>query len=238
MIKRRLQSGFELEATSEYGISDVKPTSKEIEYWLNCGKDKFVKTRYSGFNIKSTGYEQDQKRIDDLRLLTTTSVINTTKINDSKYEIELPNNYMFATGESASIYPLSSEAKKCWLIKDGDYIQYLVPLMECVTENIDEKLINKLSDHRLQYDQTRPLRLYEGNKVYLFSDGNYSIPKFFLTYIRYPEYIDLHNNPESEYTDLPEHTQGEIIKLAVQLYLENKTNPRYNTFSNEVNSME
>ena len=37
---------------------------------------------------------------------------------------------------------------------------------------------------------------------------------------------------------MPEHTHLEIIKLAVQAYLENQMNQRYNSYSNEINTME
>lgn len=49
-----------------------KPMSTDTEYWLNQGLEKFYKTRYTGLNFKRTGFEQDQKRIDDLRTLIST----------------------------------------------------------------------------------------------------------------------------------------------------------------------
>ena len=63
-----LQSAFELEiAKLDDNLS--KPQSTDTEYWLNRGLEKFYKTRYSGINYKNTGFEQNQKRIDDLRTL-------------------------------------------------------------------------------------------------------------------------------------------------------------------------
>ena len=65
-----LQTAFE----TEIGLLDnniEKPVTADIEYWLMAGLDKFIKTRYSGINYKRTAFEQDQKRIDDLRTLVT-----------------------------------------------------------------------------------------------------------------------------------------------------------------------
>ena len=56
--------------------------------------------------------------------------------------------------------------------------------------------------------------------------------------IKKPIKIDLTTSPFSNYTDMPEHTHLEIIKLAVQAYLENQMNQRYNSYSNEINVME
>ena len=65
-----LQVAFELEINKlDDGLN--KPKSDDIEYWLNVGLDKFVKTRYSGVNTKGESFEQSQKRIDDLRTLVT-----------------------------------------------------------------------------------------------------------------------------------------------------------------------
>ena len=47
----------------------AKLTSDTIFAFLNEAIDKFYKTRYSGTNIKGEGFEQSQKRIDDLRFL-------------------------------------------------------------------------------------------------------------------------------------------------------------------------
>ena len=35
-----------------------------------------------------------------------------------------------------------------------------------------------------------------------------------MTYLRKPKYIDIHEKPFDEYTDMPEHTHSEIVKLA------------------------
>ena len=53
-----LQEAFEIEI-NKIDANFEKPKSIDIEYWLNKGLEKFYKTRYSGINYKSTGFEQD-----------------------------------------------------------------------------------------------------------------------------------------------------------------------------------
>lgn len=71
MTHVELQAAFELEI-NQIDANLEKPKSIDIEYWLNRGLEKFYKTRYTGVNNKGLGFEQDQKRIDDLRTLVCT----------------------------------------------------------------------------------------------------------------------------------------------------------------------
>lgn len=51
---------------------------EEIDFWLNEAIDRFIKTRYSGMNVKRESFEQSQKRTDDLRSLVKESRIPPT----------------------------------------------------------------------------------------------------------------------------------------------------------------
>ena len=52
----------------------------------------------------------------------------------------------------------------------------------------------------------RPLRLYEGNEIHLYTDGNYNIRNYILTYLRTPKKISLTDAPVS-YTHLEEEVE-------------------------------
>ena len=70
-----------------------------------------------------------------------------------------------------------------------------------------------------------------------YTDENYKISDCDITYLKKPTAITFAND-SAEYTDLPEHTHQEIVKLAVQMYLESIADQRYTSYSNEVNTME
>jgi hypothetical protein len=59
--------------------------------------------------------------------------------------------------------------------------------------------------------------------------------KYYIRYIRKPVEVDIVGDVSS---DLPEHTHDELVKLAVQMALENIEQPRYGTYSREVSTME
>ena len=88
-------------------VTTYKLNSDTIFSFINEAIDKFYKTRYSGINSKSEGFEQSQKRIDDLRSLVKTEKYTSTITNtDNRYEIELPSDYVMLLGDTAGIQPL------------------------------------------------------------------------------------------------------------------------------------
>ena len=87
---------------------------EEIEFWLNEAIEKFAKTRYSGMNPKQQGFEQSQKRIDDLRTLVRevrlsleAPTTNVNKPNSRTGSITLLPNYWFSLGEEVLIAYIS-----------------------------------------------------------------------------------------------------------------------------------
>ena len=91
MTHRQLQIGFERAAKMADPTLEIenKLNSDTIFACLNIGKDKFIKTRYSGYNSKAEGFEETQKRIDDLRTLVTIEQYDTITDNS----ITLPEDY-------------------------------------------------------------------------------------------------------------------------------------------------
>lgn len=257
-----LQIAFELEINK---LDDVltKPTTSDIEYWLNIGLNKFVKTRYSGINYKTEGFEQSQKRIDDLRTLLVditydypadniytlvypfiygpvltepqTGVLTVSKSAfETQYNITLPTNYMFTVGEE--VYIISPDSS--WPTYENVPLSKRTSVIEATIDNVTEKLENSLSEYRFHGNTGKPIRIYNNNNIILYTDNQYIVSKYKLTYLRIPTKIDIHANPTLDYLDMPEHTHIEIVKLAVQAYLENQSNQRYSTYSNEVATME
>ena len=82
--------------------------TEEIDDWLNNAIRKFVKTRYSGVNVKQEAFEQTQKRIDDLRTLVREQalVCSTGSLKSNSYIADLTTlsfTYWLALGEESLI---------------------------------------------------------------------------------------------------------------------------------------
>lgn len=216
-----------------------KLNSDTIFSFINEAIDKFYKTRYSGINAKTEGFEQSQKRIDDLRTLIKTKQYDNIFVQGNKYYVLLPEDYTVLLGDSVGITPLPDETVDCW--ETDEYEQYITKYgdtIEASIETLDRQLNNSLSEHILKYCTARPLRLIQGNEIYLYTDGNYQVSEYSITYLSRPTYFDSKNIKNEPYTSLPEHTHMEIVKIAVQLYLATKPMEHYSVYSSEVNNME
>lgn len=244
MSPRNMQIEFErrLQLMDPNLVIKEKLTSDTIISFINEAIDKFYKTRYSGINFKAQGFEQTQKRIDDLRTLIknkkyTESLIN--KGDRNSYSVELPEDYVLLLGDTAGIQPSDEYPNECWEKDDlGAYIVKYTDTLESTIETLDRQLSNSLSEHKLKYCQARPLKLIQDNNVILYTDGKYKVSEYEITYLTTPSKIDSSNITNLEYTDLPEHTHMEIVKMAIQIYLATKPMQHYNAYSNEIASME
>lgn len=233
-VERRLQL-----INPELSLAGKLPSDTIISF-INEAIDKFWKTRYSGLNYKQRGFEQDQKRTDDLRTLVTKHTYKDTdisKINQVEYTVTLPDDYVILLGDTAGISPADGVINNCW-DKDalGNYKIKYSDTIEGTIETVDRIKENSLSEYHLKYTKAKPIRLIQDNTITLYTDGQYKVSEYTIEYLKKPSKVDLKTNPTDEYTDLPSHTHMEVVKLAVQLIL--ATLPNYNVYSNEVNSME
>lgn len=224
-----LQYAFELEAATIDSIEN-KISSQDILYWLNQGLYKFIKTRYNGNNFLRTAFEQDEKRARDL--ITLQSVVDfdspekEVNVGYNSYSITYPNDLLFVLDESVIINPADEPEK-----------QKPVEIFECTLDSYMYRITNQLTDFHYRNNYARPLRVRTKDGCVLYTDGLYDISKYSLQYLKKPNKITM-DNPYEEYTDMPEHTHSEIVKLAVQMYIENSQSKRYESINNEVSQME
>lgn len=238
-----LQEAFEIEL-NKLDDNMTKPTSNVTEYFLNAGLDKFWKSRYSQNNFKREAFEQSQKRIDDLRTLVkeheySSSDINYTSQGLSKgcrwSEVTLPKDYVLLLGDRAGISPAPGKDNECWdKDENGKYIPHYSDPIEGTIDTLDRIKENSLSEYHLKYTYAKPIRIMLEDSIRLYTEDTYIVSNYIIQYLRKPNKIDIHANPYAEYTDMPEHTHLEIVKLAAQLYIENQADQRYNSYTQEV----
>lgn len=233
-VERRLQL-----INPELSLAGKLP-SDTIMSFINEAIDKFWKTRYSGLNFKQRGFEQDQKRTDDLRTLVTKHTykdIDITKVNQEEYTVTLPDDYVILLGDTAGIAPADGITNDCWeKDSEGNYKVKYSDTIEGTIETVDRIKENSLSEYHLKYTKAKPIKLMQDNTITLYTDGQYKVAEYTIEYLKRPSKVTLVDTPTDEYTDLPAHTHMEIVKIAVQLIL--GTLPNYNVYSNKVNTME
>lgn len=91
------------------GLNAPNFLPEEIDLLLNQAQERFIKQRYDNTNIKNTGFEQDEKRTEDLKEILESKVLSPsttilggrTAINSAFFT--LPADNWFIVWEKAYI---------------------------------------------------------------------------------------------------------------------------------------
>lgn len=247
MTLAELHSNFDLEMDKS-GIIANFPSflPEEKDYFFNTAIQRIIKTRYSGVNSHRTGFQQDQKRTDDLRtvvksieLTSISSISSNYNLANNTYVIEnayeYPDDYFIGLGETVFLSVADENAP------EGLRQLGRSDVVECTIENIDSRLTNSLSPYRFHNGMARPLRLYSDGKIYLYTDNNYGIYRYEITYIFMPVKLDWYSTTTTTTTQLsimPDHMWDEILVYAVKLALQNISDERYLSYSQETQAIE
>ena len=223
-----LIASFELEINK---LNDAinKPLTDDSLYWINQAVVKFVKDRFNGNAPKRTSYEQNEKRTRDLINLLketkTTEFTVSSHVNYDQYEYHYPSDMMFVLNEDVVIDSVNGgyEMDTC--------------VFECTADSFMYRVNNKLTDFHYRFHRARPLRVRTKDGFRLLTDKNYKIQSYTLGYLKVPTEIT-NEDPFIDYTDFEDYTWLEIIKIAAQMYIENQSDPRYKTITQEVLTQE
>lgn len=223
-----LIAAFELEINK---IDDTiqKPVTDDSLYWINQAVMKFVKDRFNGNAPKRTSYEQNEKRTRDLIKLLKEEKKETSEVirhvNYDEYEYDYPTDMMFVLNEDVVISDMNGEH------------QMDTCIFECTADNFMYRINNSLTDFHYRYHRARPLRIRTNDGFRLLTDKKYKIDSYTVGYLKVPTEIT-NENPLTEYNDFEDHIWFEITKIAAQMYIENQSDPRYKTITNEVLTQE
>lgn len=212
--------------------------NEEVRFWLDEAADRFVKQRYERNNLKRKGFEETQKRADDLRDTIRTQDINSiaSTIYPDAFEIPLP------TGDG----PAGSDRYR-YLLKVVADVQ--APDCNEVVQN------NWVSPYQVQHDdiyalqqdpfnksgEDRPLFIIEESNLIFFTNGTFSVPQAKVSYIRLFDKLQpnlptsaTYANDATEYNELSEDTHEEVVDIAVKMALENVESQRYQSNTVEI----
>ena len=224
-----LIASFELEINK---INDAinKPMTDDSLYWINQAAVKFAKDRFNGNAPKRTSYEQNEKRTRDLINLLREQKEFDVQINDShpsydEYEYKYPEDMMFVLNEDVIISNMNDEYPMDTCV------------FECTADSFMYRVNNKLTDFHYRFHRARPLRVRTKDGFRLLTDKNYKIQSYTLGYLKTPDEIT-NKDPFEDYTDFEDYTWLEITKIAAQMYIENQSDPRYKTISQEISTQE
>lgn len=210
----------------------TKPSTDDSLFWLNQSVNKFVKIRFNGDFIHREGYEQTEKRRNDLiKLFKTVTYDDEDMIKDTsfasydQYSIQYPKDFLYALNEDVAIADVDGNHKMDTCV------------FECTQDSFMYRINNSLTDFHYRFHRARPIRTRNKTGCLLLTDKKYIIKQYTLGYLRQPDEITL-QNPYNQYLDFDDSTMYEIIKIAAQMYLENIKDQRYQTITSEIISQE
>lgn len=230
MTSIQMQAAFQREWDQLENVPEFNST--DILYWLNQGVQRFITDKFTGFYHRGLSVEQTQDIIEDLYTLVREELLTGAAITVG---IDIPNSYIIDLTSLSSNYrrKLAEEVVISFTDALGNSITKRQGITECTSDRYRAKIDDPFSEHKLHYNEAKPLRLFSNNVVELITDGNYSITSYYIKYIKEPAVI---TNTVS--CDLPLHTHLIIVKLAIDAALENLGNPRYQTHSIETKTIE
>ena len=226
MDRSKMHKEFKLlmDKTGEGGAPSF--LASEIDTFLNIAQEAFISKRTYGNNVRRTGFEETQKRRDDLRTLVVSTalgsdaIITDTDIKPNSTRLKLPEGYRHSVSEEAEV-----------LFEGFTRRVAVTP----ITHDRYSKIIN---DPFNMPNKNSVLRLDVSNDegdmaVELIVGEGCSLNKYFLRYIKNPVEI-----AEDVSCILPTHTHKEIVRMAVVDALENIEHPRYQSSKIELNEIE
>lgn len=196
------------------GINKVMTSSidyPEGERLLNKAMMEYIKNHY--YSVEET-----EKRIEDLRTLREDLIVNPSSMNTFALpynEASNPIGYLFMLTISFKIHYVNNN---CNLTGDSDWL-HSKPLRTNFKTVISLDPYNRPTDLRLYHE------IIGDTVVLTTGTQSYGIAAR-MEYIRYPKSISLTIPQDCE---LPVHTRQEIVDIAVRKYLEQVTDPRYQT---------
>jgi len=184
MTISEMHTAFKLELDKIDSLQYPAFTANEIDYLLNSAIKKFVKTRYSGTNVKNQSVEETQKRIDDLKTL-----VREATVSCSAGTIK-PNSYVLTSGFNDAVFA----SAKYWLslgeevniVITSSSVQKRQGVTPITSDTYRFHIDSPFSEHILHYDCAKPLRLFYNNTIEFITDGNYSINSAYIRYIKEP----------------------------------------------------
>lgn len=193
---------------------------EEIDLLLNQAQDRYVKQRYGLNNTKREGFEQIQKRTEDLKNIVVAAIIapnasSTLNINTNARFFSLPSDHWFIVWEKAEV---------TYADCNGDTITDLIEVRP--THHIEFDKVVK--DAFKRPDTTKVLRLMEDDQVELIPASTVTLVTYRLRYIKRPNRISVTIPVPCE---LSEHTHQEIVDEAIKIALEGIEAKRNNTFT-------
>ena len=213
---------------------------ESIDYFLNEAQERLVKNRYGRNNLFRAGFEEIQKRTEDLKVLVVTRypAISVVAEEENTYRLDLSD---------------LSDDKARQITSVDKYMFYLRSRLEvnkagCTTSFQSPQVVQQDDLEEVKQDPfkrpslNKPVIYFEEGNIYAITSGDFTIDSARVTFLKRPVqmkfgtvYSTLDVDRDCE---LSEHLHKEIVQRAVDIALENIESPRQQTIQPQLNKLE
>lgn len=194
---------------------------------LNEALIKLIKQKVDGFSsVPGMGLDSFKKRYQDLQSLILEYIPLDLKLSDKRlnqYKASLKNvspKYMFYIDSYVIADKGKCKDRIIWINKD-------------LAKHGDVSLLLTNTNYKPSFEYQETFNLISSNDISIFTDGTFTPKKLYLSYMRYPVYIDKEGYVKFDGTqsttvncELEAYLEDELLDLTVQnlaMYTENQS---------------
>jgi len=194
---------------------------------LNEAQIKLIKIKFDGQNSSlGLGLDGDKKRYEDLQKLIE---------NYSDHELDLTEVDKKLNQWSAdltSLTPAYMFYVDCYITADkGKCKDRIIYLNRDLTKHADLSVLLNNSNYKPSFEYQETFNYIASDSISIFTDGTFTPKKLYISYMRYPKWIDKEGYVKLDGSDsitqnceLKSYLEDELVDLAVQnlaMYTEN-----------------
>lgn len=230
MTSQEMKDAFLLEFDNIASFTAPGYIDSEINYFLNRGQENYVKFGYNpNSNAGKEGYEETEKRSKDLSELDRFATISIFSAGNhpNSFFVSLPDKFWLTTKEEAEI---------TYIDDCGESVTDRVPV-KAITKNYYNANISNPDKQpypellwRLDFSRGNtnlPVSITNNKQHELVTFTGSTINNYFVSYIKYPNQIDVVTVGADCELDPASHYK--IVSLAVELAIENSKSQRFQT---------
>jgi hypothetical protein len=194
---------------------------------LNEAQIKLIKQKVDGFSVVSgMGLDAFKKRYEDLQRLVVNYIdgaldltLKNEQLNQWSGDVsKLDPHYMFYIDSYVLANKGRCKNRKIFINKD-------------LTKHGDLSLLLNNEHYKPSFEYQETFNFVSSDEISIFTDGTFTPTKIYISYMRYPQYIDKEGYIKLDGTDsvnsdceLEEYLEDELVDLTVQnlaMYTEN-----------------
>lgn len=226
MTKTQFLDNFYLQLNKVRTLQGPGYDPNEVSLFATEAQELLVNTKYEAVsNILKSGFEETEKRIQDLGNLVKDSKLDPLPVSPDNMPngrfFQLPNTLLANSTDYSDVYWYTVFEQAILTSKDCNNNFERVDIFE-INHNEYAQLIR---DPFNKPSKTRVWRMrLNNNRHELITDGTYTISKYHVRYIKKPAPIDLTSNLSASVSELSDNVHRELVRQTVDLVLADTEN--------------